>query len=130
MDKDKITAVPLKEVAGVKFGMKRLDVRKVFGDAKEFRKSKYSKNFTDDFGFCHVFYNSDDECEAIELFEEVQVIIDGRLVFPTTLDEAKKIFGQLSEDSGSYISKKESVGIYAPSGRMESILFGVVGYYE
>ena len=57
-------------------------------------------------------------------------MIDGRLVFPTTLDEAKKIFGELMEDDGNYISEKDSVGIYAPNGSMESILFGVVGYYE
>ena len=85
--------------------------------------------FTDDFGFCHVFYNSDDECEAIELFKGVQVMIDDRLVFPTGLDEAKKILGDLMEDNGSYISEKNSVGIYAPDGSMESILFGVAGYY-
>lgn len=127
---DKVNAIPLKEVAGVKFGMKRLDVRKVLGEANEFKKSKFSKTLTDDFGFCHVFYNSDDECEAIELFKKVQVMIDGRLVFPTSLGEAKKIFGELIEDNGSYISKKDSVGIYAPSGSMESILFGVVEYYE
>ena len=33
---DKVTAVPLKEVAGVKFGMKRSEVRKVLGQANEF----------------------------------------------------------------------------------------------
>lgn len=127
---DKVNAVPLKEVAGIKFGMKRSEVRKELGEANEFKKSKFSKTLTDDFGFCHVFYNSDDECEAIELFKEVQVMIDDRLVFPTTLDEAKKILGELMEDVGSYISEKDSVGIYAPSGSMESILFGIAGYYE
>lgn len=127
---DKVNAVPLREVAGVKFGMKRLEVRNVLGDAKEFKKSKFSKTLTDDFGFCHVFYNSDDECEAIEVFQEVQVMINDILVFPTTLDEAKKILGELTQDNGSYISEKDSVGIYAPSGNMESILFGVAGYYE
>lgn len=127
---DKVNAIPLKEVAGIKFGMKRSEVRKVLGEANEFKKTKFSKTLTDDFGFCHVFYNSDDECEAIELFKEVQVMIDDRLVFPTTLDEAKKILGELMEDVGSYISEKDSVGIYAPSGSMESILFGIAGYYK
>lgn len=127
---DKVSAVPLKEVAGVQFGMKRTEVRKVLGEANEFKKSKFSKTFTDDFAFCHVFYNSNDECEAIELFNEVQVMIGDKLVFPTTLDEAKKILGELTEEVGSYISKKNSVGIYAPDGSMESILFGAEGYYE
>ncbi len=126
---DKVNAVPLREAAGVKLGMKRSEVKEVLGDAKEFKKTKFSKTLTDDFGFCHVFYNSDDECEAIELFKGVQVMIDDRLVFPTGLDEAKKILGDLMEDNGSYISEKNSVGIYAPDGSMESILFGVAGYY-
>lgn len=126
---DKVNAVPLKEVAGIKFGMKRIEVRKALGEANEFKKTKFSKTLTDDFGFCHIFYNSDDECEAIELFKEVQVIIDGRLVFPTTLHEAKKILGELMEEDGNYISEKASVGIYAPGGSMESILFGAAGYY-
>ena len=36
----------------------------------------------------------------------------------------------LKEDYGSYISKKLSIGIYAPEGEPESILFGETGYYE
>ena len=50
-----LKATPLVEVNGVKFGMKRCDVRKIFGNATEFKKSKFSKTITDDFGFCHVF---------------------------------------------------------------------------
>lgn len=127
---DKMEAIPLKEVAGVEFGMKRIEVRKILGKANEFKKSKFSKTFSDDFGFCHVFYNTNDECEAIEVFKEVQVIINDKVVFPTTLDEAKKILGELIEEDESYISKKKSVGIYIPDGNMESILFGISEYYE
>ena len=42
----------------------------------------------------------------------------------------KKQVNDLEEDTGSYISKKLSIGIYAPGGTPESILFGEVGYYE
>lgn len=44
-----LKVIPLAEVNGVKFGMKRCDVRKIFGNATEFKKSKFSKTTTDDF---------------------------------------------------------------------------------
>lgn len=126
----KVFAQPLKEVNGIKFGMKREDVRKIIGEAKEFKKSKFSKNTTDDFGYCHVFYNDDDECEAIEIFNNTEVLIDKTVVFPINISEIKTIIKDLVEDEGSFISKSQSIGIYAPNGNMESILFGNIGYYE
>ena len=47
----KINATPLQEVNGVKFGMPRNEVRAILGEAREFKKSKFSKNTTDDFGY-------------------------------------------------------------------------------
>ena len=126
----KVFAQPLKEVNGIKFGMKREDVRKIIGEAKEFKKSKFSKNTTDDFGYCHVFYNEDDECEAIEIFNNTEVLIDETVVFPINISEIKTIIKDLVEEEGSFISKSQSIGIYAPNGNMESILFGNIGYYE
>lgn len=126
----KVFAQPLKEVNGIKFGMKREDVRKIIGEAKEFKKSKFSKNTTDDFGYCHVFYNDDDECEAIEIFNNTEVLINETVVFPINISEIKTIIKDLVEEEGSFISKSQSIGIYAPNGNMESILFGNIGYYE
>ena len=40
------------------------------------------------------------------------------------------IISDLKEDSGSFISESQSIGIYAPNGVMESILFGKVDYYK
>ena len=127
---DKIIVKPLIEVGGVKFGMKRADVRKIFGEATEFKKSKFSKNTTDDFGFCHVFYNVNDECEAVEIFDNTEVAIDGQVVFPTSIDNAKKVLKNLVKDEDGYTDKEKSVGIYVLSGKMESILFGEMGYYD
>lgn len=126
---DKISVIPLSEVDGIKLGTKRAEVRKIFGEAKEFKKSKFSKNTTDDFGFCHVFYNVNDECEAIEIFNDVKVYIQEKLVFPTSIDKAEMVLGNLKKEEDSYISVDKSVGIYAPNGKMESILFAVKGYY-
>ena len=123
-------AIPLAEVNGVKFGMKRCDVREIFGNATEFKKSKFSKTTTDDFGFCHVFYNQSDECEAIEIFDESEVQIDDITVFPNAADKLKSMFSDFEEDDCGFICKSKSIGVYAPNGKMESILFGCTGYYN
>ena len=84
----KWSATPLEEVNGVKFGMLREEVRKVLGNTcREFRKNKFSKNTTDDFGVCHVFYNQDDRCEAVEVFDRREIIMEGKAVFPLDMPE-------------------------------------------
>lgn len=128
---DKWNALPLQGVNGIKFGMNREEVRKVLGgEVREFKKSKYSKITTDNFGICHVFYNMNDECEAIEIFEGVTIEVNGKTIFPTDIDTIKKEFGDIEIEYDSFISKSKSIGIYAPSGKMESILFANKGYYE
>lgn len=123
-------AAPLKEINGVSFGMPRPQVRNALGGQyREFKKSKFSKNTTDDFGVCHVFYNQEDQCEAVEVFGECEVSVNGKVIFPLDIPSVKKLIPDLEEDLGSYISKKLSIGIYAPEGDPESILFGVAGYY-
>lgn len=126
----KITAIPLVGVDEVKFGMKRSEVRSIFGKATEFMKSKFSKTTTDDFGFCHVFYNLDDECEAIEIFDDVEVQIDNVTVFPAEMNTLKSMLSDVDEDDSGFICKSKSIGVYAPEDKMESILFGCVGYYD
>lgn len=121
---------PRNDINGIKFGMTRETVRKILSiGVKEFKKSKYSKMTTDDFGICHVFYNAHDECEAVEIFDDVTVTVNGKIVFPKEISAAKEIFPDLEEENDSYISKSGSVGIYAPNGKMESILFGAEKYY-
>ncbi|MBP1566616.1 MAG: hypothetical protein J6A58_12800 [Oscillospiraceae bacterium] len=126
-----IKAIPLSEVNGIKFGAKREEVRKVFGEAKEFKKTSFSKTTTDDFGFCHVYYNVNDEFEAIEIFNEVDVKINDVIVFPNNdISVLKSMFADFEDDEDGTICKSQSIGVYAPDGEMECILFGCIGYYE
>lgn len=121
---------PLKSVNDIEFGMKREQVRNIFGDKyREFNKTKFSNNTTDDFYYYHVFYNEKDECEAVEIFEDISVIINGLKVFPNEVSVLTSIASDFTEENGSYISKSMSIGVYAPNGKIESILFGVDGYY-
>lgn len=127
----KWNATPLKEVNGVSFGMPRSEVRIALGGKyKEFKKNKFSKNTADDFGVCHVFYTPDDKCEAVEVFSDCEISVNGKVLFPLDILSVKKQIEDLKEDTGSHISRKLSIGIYAPGGAPESILFGEAGYYE
>lgn len=126
---DRINVIPLKSFGEVRFGMKRVDVRKILGEAQEFKKSKFNKTTTDDFGFCHVYYNTADECEAVEFFGEIEVYVLEKKIFPGKIDEAKSVLKDLAQDGDDYTDTDDSIGIYAPSGEMESILFGESGYY-
>ena len=123
-------AVPTVSVNGVTFGMSREKVRSLLGTATEFYKCKYDVNTTDDFEVCHVFYDENDKCEAIEIFYESEVYVNGSLIFPTDFETAKKVIEDFEEDDDGLISISKSIGIYAPCGDMESILFGKEGYYN
>ena len=126
----KIDVIPTVSVNNVKFGMDREAVRSLLGSAEEFYKTADDTNATDDFGFCHVFYDDNDQCEAIEIFNEAEVYVNGTLLFPVDLDSAKLIIDDFLQDDDGLISYSKSIGIYAPYGDMESILFGKEGYYD
>lgn len=123
-----LKAVPLQSVGDVSFGMAREEVRKHFGQFTEFKKNQFSKITTDAFDFCHVYYDEQNRCEAIEIFG-AKVLINDQTVFPSSLNELKKIFPNAVEEYGSYVDSSISVGFYAPDDNVESILFGSNGYY-
>ncbi len=124
----KLDVKPLISVGEVEFGMPREKVRQLFGAYSEFRKTPNSVKTTDAFSFCHVFYDDNDCCEAIEIFD-AEVYINDRLIFPCSLDEVKVLFPNAEEEYGSYLEKELSIGLYIPDKDAESILLGKEGYY-
>lgn len=130
MENMRFDAVPTVSVNGVAFGMSREKVRSLLGTAAEFYKGKDAVNTTDNFKFCHVAYDENNKCEAIEIFDESEVYVNGSLIFPTDFETAKKVIEDLEEDDDGLISISKSIGIYAPCGDMESIVFGKEGYYS
>ena len=113
----KIQVVLLESVGNIKFGMTKQEVREKYAVKGEFIKNDCSNNLTDDLGFCHVYYNDEGN-------------IGEKLLFPTTYAVAKNVEKSLKQDDEGMISVDMSIGIYAPDGEMESILFGEKGYYE
>ena len=122
---------PLVDVDGIQFGTSRDEVRTILGNGyREFKKSAFSINTTDDYGRFHVFYDRENRFEAIEVFSPVIVKLNGRKFFPIPMREAMKEVPSLTKEGDSLISKTYSIGLYAPDGEPESILFPRKGYYK
>ena len=59
--------IPFKSFGPLKFGMDRKEIRKLANlSFQEFKKTKESKNTTDDFELFQVFYDENNKCIYIE----------------------------------------------------------------
>ena len=132
---DKIEIKPYERVGTIKFGSNRETVRKDNGNFKEFRKSRFSKNSTDDFSSFHVFYNEDDRVEAVEFFRESNLYFHDIQLFTQSYGDLKTRLNALdsnnTEDESGIIYKTLGFSVYSPDGKqVESILVFEKGYYD
>jgi hypothetical protein len=114
--------VPFKKIGDIRFGSTRESIRKKLGEPKEFKKTKSSKNKTDDFGYCHVFYNTDDKCEAVEVFNDVKVIFDDRNIMGIAVGRFVKHCDAIKIKDSDYISRKNGIVAHAEDNIIKSIL--------
>lgn len=129
----KLTVIPTKRVGDIKFGMSRNSVRKILNiNLEEFKKTPSSKNTTDDFGFCHVFYDESDKCEAIEIHGDVIVELNGQKIYPNNFSVLEGLINDFEKEDNDYISVSKSIGVSVSSENknIKSILFGKQGYYN
>lgn len=134
-----IKVEPLVEVGGAKFGDSRKQVRnalsafqdrKVVAPYKEFKKYESAKTTTDDFGYCHAYYDDDYKLIAVEIFDDVEVVMNGKIIFPISPNKVYAIASDMeSDDANSFISRSKSIAVVVEEGKMKSILFGKEGYY-
>lgn len=128
---DKISIEPTKSVNGIKFYTGREKVRADLNTAyTEFKKSKFSKNTTDDYKLFHIFYDNDNNFQAIEFFADVRVIVGDIDIFSLKATDLHLLSMDFIEEYGSYVSKENSIGITFENGKIASILFGCSNYYE
>jgi hypothetical protein len=122
---------PLVSVGIIKFGMSREEVRDLLGgEYTEFKKSKYSKNTTDDYGSFHVFYTIENKVEAVEIFDGIEIVWNDEIIFPIAMNEIEDKISGIEKNGNEYTHIGMSVGISAGDAKAESILVGEKGYYE
>ena len=129
-----INVEPLRRVDQVEFGMPRNSVREIFGaESREFKKSKSSVNTTDDFGFAHVFYDINNACVAIELFDECVVSVGTACLMPCDRqsfgDWLRSVDAEAEIRDADATSVALSIGATFVEGKVDSILFAKEGYY-
>jgi hypothetical protein len=131
----KFEITPYVGAGSIKFDNSRESVREILGGFTEFKKSKLSKNTTDNFKFCHVFYNKDNKVEAIEFFAETELLLAGKNLFSMSFNELLQFittnsFSYKEDDTGA-ISNELGIAIYAPGKSIiETILVYKKGYYD
>ena len=125
----------LQRVGDLRFGMAREDVRKSLGEYKEFKKGRSSINTTDDFKFCHAFYNAQNKLEAIEFFQgmDTKLALNSIGVFELEYEKLKNYVKDMDEDikinPDGFISKK-GISVYAPTGKTETVLLTSADYWD
>lgn len=128
---EKMIVDPLNSFNGIAFNTAREQVRaELNSEFTEFKKTKFSKNTTDDYKLCHVFYDTNNRLQAIETFGDIPVMLGNIDVFSITEKNLHLIANDFIEEYGSYISKSMSIGITFEKGIVESALFGVADYYK
>jgi len=131
----KFEIIPYNKVGNITFQLTRDAVRKILGEFKEFKKSKSSKKTADDFKFCHVFYDKDDKVEAVEFFEENELVYEEKNLFSMSYNELMQLVKEkrfdYKEDGPGVIIEDLGIAACTPGKRrIESILVYRKGYYE
>ena len=124
-----------KSVGKIEFGASRGRVRDIMGlPFAEFRKNEFSVNTTDDYGFCHVYYDKDNACAAVEFFKKTVLELNGTDLYSMNYGDLSKYILSLDDksvpDDDGITSAKLSISIYAPNEKTESILVARNGYFD
>ena len=118
---------PCKNVGSIVFGMSRNDVRKLFNNKfTEFSKTKSSSATVDDFSGVHVYYNTKNKVEYVEIFNGT-VTYNGVTIFP---GKENNLIKTLSCSFTNNINKTYNISYEADNGELKSIGFGGPGYYK
>lgn len=112
----------------------RANVRKLLGKFSTFIKSKFSENSTDDFGYCHAYYNKSDQLIAIEFFPEADLRFKGEKLFSLSVSYLSNLLKSYDEaviiDEYSIFSKVLGICAEIDEGDIKSILVCTADYYN
>ena len=122
--------IPAKSVNDIEFGADRTTAETTFGKpAKTFKKTKWSKGMTADYGDFHVYYDANGAFEAVEVFSAEIELPGGKLSIPASKNAILKVIPSLKADEYGLTSIPESIGASVEDGIVTPILFGKSNYY-
>lgn len=129
--KKKFIVTPFSGVGDIKFGANREEVRNLLGSYTEFRKTRFSKNTTDDFGGFHVFYSNKNTVDAVEFFPlETELIYAEKNLFSLNRNKLITLFNDstLKEESEYLAFETYGIEISIEDDIVTSILVHKKGY--
>ncbi len=129
--KKTFTINPFSSVGKISFGANRDEVRNILGQFTEFRKTRFSKNTTDDFGGLHVYYSEEDTVDAVEFFpQHTMVLYKERDLFDLSEEDLIMLFSDpfFKEEPGHLIFASYGVEIGIEDDIVTSILVYKKGY--
>ena len=131
----KVDFLPYNGAGQIKLDSAREETRKTLGTFKEFRKTKFSKNTTDDFSFCHVFYNEQNKVEAVEFFDATEFLFKEKNLFLLSFNGLKSLLKSNSinfqEDESGLRSDAIGLSVFSPDKeKIDTILIYKKGYYD
>ena len=114
---------PFKSVGPIEFGATREETRSKLGEFKEFKKTRFSKNTTDDFGCFHVFYDESDRVVAIEFFRNSKVYYNDKNLFVLNKADLISLFNDSykSEEQDTIIFNSFGVEIPFEDNEVDSV---------
>ena len=125
-----LSIIPTKSANNIAFGSSRATVEASFGQPRRvFKKTKWSKGETADYGDFHIHFDENDCFEAIEIFEAKVELPDGTTTIPANEEVILKAIPSIKADEYGLTSTSESIGASVEDGTVTSILFGRSGYY-
>ncbi|MDR1042614.1 MAG: hypothetical protein LBL54_01765 [Clostridiales Family XIII bacterium] len=126
--------IPTIKCGEIEFLSNRARVRSLLGTYKTFLKSNTSENTTDDFGYCHAYYDSSNRIIAIEFFPEANLQYNEITLFLLTAKELTKLLESndrdIQADNYSVLSRKLGICAEIDDDEIKSILVCTADYYD
>lgn len=123
---------PFSFVGCIEFEMPREIVRKNMGSYMEFKKNMFSRNTTDDFDFCHVYYDTENKVEAVEFLESenVAVVYKGECLFSLGESNIIHLFNDKSfkKEDDTLIFPDYGVEVLVEEKQIKSVFIHKLGY--
>jgi len=124
----------MESVNEIKFGMTRDEIHSLWGETEGFYKGE-ADILTDDYGFCHIYYDSNDLFEAIDIAAEYVDVYYENTILPEKYSDIlsffRNMYDDIEEHGNGFISKKGSIGVYIENDEdiVDAIVFGKKGCY-
>ena len=129
---NQVTFIPYESVGSIRMGSSREVVRNNNPEYREFKKNRFSKNTTDDYGTYHVFYTKSNCVEAVEIFKGIDIVLNDIIISSLSIDEliCRLSDSKIIKESDSVNFPSYGLSISIQSGTIESYLIYAKGYWD